>query len=111
MRSMPIDFAKLCILVAGFALPLAAHSAEPAPGPCDQIKTACKSAGFVEGDYQQGYGLWVDCVDPIMQGKKQPPKADKPLPSVDPALVAACKQKHPNFGEGKKAPPPPPKGT
>jgi len=111
MRSMPISLAKLCTLVVGFALSLAAQSAEPAPEPCDQIKAACKSAGFVEGDYKLGYGLWVDCIDAIMQGKKQPPKADKPLPSVDPQLIAACKQKHPNFGEGKKAPPPPPKGT
>jgi len=100
MRSIPISPAKLCTLVVGFTLSLAAQSA--APGPCDQIKATCKSAGFVEGDYKQGYGLWVDCIDPIMQGKTQPKKADKPLPSVAPSLIAACKQKHPNFGEGKK---------
>jgi hypothetical protein len=62
MRSIPISPAKLCTLVVGFTLSLAVQSAEPSPGPCDQIK-------------------------------------------------AACKQKHPNFGEGKKAPPPPAKGT
>ncbi len=110
MRSIPIEFAKLCTFVAGFAVSLAAPAGQ-APGPCDQIKTACMSAGFVEGDYKQGYGLWVDCIDPIMQGKKQPAKADKPLPSISSAVIAACKQKHPNFGEGKKAPPPPAKGT
>ena len=103
MRSIPISPAKLCTLVVGFTFSLAVQSAQPTtPGPCDQIKAACKSAGFVEGDYKQGYGLWVDCIDPIMQGKKQPAKADKPLPSVAPSLVASCKQKHPNFGEGKK---------
>jgi len=102
MRSMTMSLAKFCTLAAGLTLCWAVQSAEPAPGPCDQIKAACKSAGFVQGDYKQGYGLWVDCIDPIMQGKKQPAKADKPLPSVAPSLIAACKQQHPNFGEGKK---------
>ena len=101
MRSMPISLAKLGTLAVGFALSLAAQSAEAAPGPRDQIKATCKSAGFVEGDYKQGYGLWVDCIDPIMHGTKQPPKADKPLPSVSPQLIAACKQKHPDFGQPK----------
>jgi len=101
MRSMPISLAKLGTLVVGFALSVAAQSAEPAPGPCGQIKATCKSAGFVEGDYKQGYGLWVDCIDPIMHGTKQPPKADKPLPSVSPQLIAACKKKHPDFGQPK----------
>ena len=111
MRSIPISPAKLCTLVVGFTLSLAVQSAEPAPGPCDQIKAACKSAGFVEGDYKLGYGLWVDCIDPIMRGTGQPAKADKALPAVNPDLVAACRQKHSNFGEGKKAPPPPPANT
>ncbi len=111
MRPMPISPATLCTLVIGLTLPWAAQSAEPAPGPCEQIVAACTSAGFVKGDAKQGYGLYVDCVDPIMRGTTQPAKADKPLPPVSPALIAACKQKHPNFGEGKKAPPPPPKGT
>lgn len=94
--------ATLCTLLGGLALPLAALSADKAPGPCQQIVAACKNAGFVEGDYKLGYGLHVDCINPIMRGTKQPPKADKPLPSVSPGLVAACKQKHPNFGAGKK---------
>jgi hypothetical protein len=109
MRSMPISPAELCTLVIGFALSSAAQSATP--GPCDQIEAACKSAGFVEGDAKQGYGLWVDCVDPIMRGTKQPPTAIKPLPPVAPKLIAACKQQHPNFGEGKKATPATPKGN
>jgi hypothetical protein len=111
MRHMLISPAKLCTLVVAFALSLAAQSAEPAPVPCEQIVAACTNAGFVKGDAKLGYGLYVDCVDPIMRGATQPAKADKPLPSVAPEIIAACKQKHPNFGEGKKVPPPPPKGT
>jgi hypothetical protein len=110
MRKMPNSTATLCTLIAGFALPWTAQSAEPAT--CKQIIAACTSAGFVKGDAKLGYGLWRDCIDPIMRGTTQPPKADKPLPVVPPELIATCKQENPNFGEGKKAPPPPPpKGT
>jgi hypothetical protein len=102
MRHRLISRASICTLVIGLALPLAAHAANPAPGPCEQIAAACKSAGFVEGDYKKGYGLHVDCIKPIMSGTPQPPKADKPLPVISAQVVAACKQKNPNFGEGKK---------
>jgi hypothetical protein len=104
MRHTLISRASICTLVVGLALPMAAHAANPAPGPCEQIVTACKSAGFVEGDYKKGYGLHVDCIKPILSGTPQPPKADKPLPVISPQVVAACKQKNPNFGEGKKPP-------
>lgn len=72
-------------------------------GPCEQIKQACETAGFVKGQAKEGTGLWVDCIDPIMKGTAQPAKAKKALPTVDAGTVAACKAKHPNFGEGKQA--------
>jgi hypothetical protein len=72
-----------------------------APGPCKEIAEACKQAGFVQGDWKKGDGLWRDCVDPIIQGKTNVPGATKPLPTVDPKTVAACKAKHPKYGEGK----------
>ena len=72
-----------------------------APGPCNQIAAACKSAGFIQGDWKKGDGLWRDCVDPIIQGQTSVKGATKPLPSVDPTVVAACKAKHPKYGEGK----------
>jgi hypothetical protein len=106
MRHTLISRAGIGTLIVGLALPLAAYAANqanPEPGPCQQIVAACKSAGFVEGDYKKGYGLHVDCIRPIMNGTPQPPKADKPLPVISPQVVAACKQKNPNFGEGKKA--------
>lgn len=70
-------------------------------GPCHEIRKACLAAGFVEGDWKQGYGLWRDCINPTMQGLTSVPGATKPLPSVDPSLVSACKAKNPNFGKGK----------
>ena len=69
-------------------------------GPCKEIKEACQKAGFVYGEAKEGYGLWVDCIDPIMRGTAQPSKAKKPLPAVSADVINACKVKHPNFGEG-----------
>jgi hypothetical protein len=36
-----------------------------------------------------------------MRGTAQPAKAKKSLPTVGADVIAACKAKHPNFGEGK----------
>jgi hypothetical protein len=81
------------------ALLTCCSSAVWAAGPCEQIKNACLSAGFIPKDYKQGKGLWRDCVDPIMQAKTV--NSSIPLPAVNPRVVSACKAKHPNFGEGK----------
>lgn len=104
-------------MILAFAVGMAAPGAfaqEPArppgkpPGPCEQIVLACESAGFVKGDAREGYGLYRDCVEPIAQRTRQPARADKPLPAVPPDVIAACRQRNPNFGLGKHAGPPPP---
>jgi hypothetical protein len=105
MQRLLISRATLCGLVLGFALSLAVHSAEQPLRPCDQIIHICKQAGFVEGAYKKGYGLWLDCIDPIMRGTKQPAIADKRLPEVSSELIEACRQKDPKFGEHQKAQP------
>ena len=69
-------------------------------GPCKQIKEACTTAGFIKGDAKDGKGLWMDCVNPIMQGTTAK-KSVLPLPKIDAKVVADCKQKKPKFGEGK----------
>lgn len=89
-----------------FALPALAEGKEKgeghhAPGPCKEIAEACKQAGFIPGDWKKGDGLWRDCVDPLIQGVSSVPGATKPLPKVDAGVIAACKAKHPKFGEGK----------
>ncbi len=83
---------------AAFAAEQAKHEG---PGPCEQIVKACEQAGFVKGEYKKGYGLYSDCIDPIMQGKTTVPGATKPLPAVDPKVVEACKAKNPKFGSGE----------
>jgi hypothetical protein len=97
----------LCVLALGTSTSSrAAGAAGGPPGPCKQIADACKSAGFIPGDWKKGDGLWKDCVDPIMQGQASAPGATKPLPTVDPNLVAQCKAKHPKYGAGKAGTPP-----
>jgi hypothetical protein len=93
---MPIG--RLCILGVGLTIPFAATVARE-QGPCGQIVAACESAGFVRGAGREGAGLRVDCISPIMQGTPQPPRASKPLPQVDPQLVADCKASDPRFGQ------------
>ena len=73
-------------------------------GSCKEIKEACEKAGFVKGEAKEGYGLWVDCIDPIMKGAPQPGKAKKPLPAVAADSINACKAKHPEFGQGHGKP-------
>jgi hypothetical protein len=87
-------------LALSSAATTSAFAQQGQPEPCEQIKSACQSAGFIQGDAKQGKGLWMDCVNPIMQGKTAP-HAVLAVPSVSPSLISACKAKRPKFGEGK----------
>lgn len=91
---------SLALASSALAQAPAQKSNEP-PGPCKEIASACRNAGFIKGDWKKGDGLWRDCVDPIMQGKTAVPGATKPLPAVNASLVSACKAKHPKYGGGK----------
>jgi hypothetical protein len=100
--SMLSGLHKLC---TGPALAQATQPApaQPAPmrgGACAQIAAACKQAGFAPQAANTGAGLGVDCIRPIMAGTPQRKQATKPLPQIDPQVVAACKQQNPNFGMG-----------
>jgi N-acetylglucosamine-6-sulfatase len=86
------------VIVLGVAL---AAQAAVDQRPCQQIAAACREAGFVQGGAPDGSGVLADCVQPIMQGTAQPRRASKPLPRVDPQLVAACKAANPGFGESR----------
>ncbi|MEO5968571.1 MAG: hypothetical protein ABIQ95_01485 [Bdellovibrionia bacterium] len=95
---------KKIFLVFGVSLILSASAfaeGEKKHGPCKEIREACTKAGFKKGDWKNGDGLFRDCINPIMQGVTTVPSGKLPLPSVDAAIVAACKAKKPKFGEGK----------
>ena len=77
-------------------------SGERMQGACKKIVEACKAAGFVQGEWKTGNGLWKDCVDPIVQGTGPVAGATHALPTVDASAISECKSKHPKFGEGKR---------
>jgi hypothetical protein len=100
MRTVIIPLTVIGLLLAGpsaFAQPAEAASTA---GACAQITAACKQAGFVPQGATTGLGLVVDCIRPIIAGAPQRKKAAKPLPEVDPQVVASCKEQNPNFGKG-----------
>jgi N-acetylglucosamine-6-sulfatase len=111
MGQMLMRIGALCVLlVVGLAAPMAAPMAAPASrdqGPCDQIKAACQSAGFVPGGARTGSGLLADCLKPIIEGTGQPRRSRKPLPPVDAQVLAACQASNPSIGRGTTPPPEP----
>jgi hypothetical protein len=81
--------------------------AAPRQPACIEIMASCEQAGFVRGDAKAGNGLFIDCVIPIVRATPQRPRASKPLPQIDPKLVADCKIQNPSFGQRVARPPQP----
>ena len=100
MKASIVFYIAASFVSSAIAFGAPAQKGKP-QGPCHQVIEACENAGFVQGEYKEGYGLWRDCIDPIMQGKTAAPGTTKALPSVDANLVAACRAKHPKFGSGE----------
>jgi hypothetical protein len=98
MRATTIALTILGFLSTGLPAPLRAQP--PTGGPCAQITAECKQAGFEANGDKMGIGLAVDCIRPIIAGTQQRKQATKPLPQIDPGVVAACKAQRPNFGRG-----------
>src|SRR5580700_11345819 len=74
----------------GLDLVFTSNQARADSKACQQIRTACKDAGFVLGGGARD-GLLVDCYNPIVNGTSRPRAASIPLPTVDPQLVSACR--------------------
>ena len=122
MRATTLLLTLVSLLVTGLLSPSWAQPAQPAPAqspskgasPCAQIAVACKQAGFNPAGAKTGIGMVLDCIRPIMQGTPQRQQATKPLPQIDPQVVAACKEQNPNFGTAgaaKSQPTSKPSGT
>lgn len=83
-------------LFTALALPLHAH---PAAGdgkhPCQPLKKSCEAAGFVKGGHKAKKGLYIDCMQLLMDGKS--------VEGVTAAAdeVAACKAKKAEHGKYK----------
>jgi len=85
-------------IVVALGAALAAGGAA-ASGPCEQVATACRSAGFVQGGAKGGNGLVRDCVQPLLQGAAAPGAGGRALPQVDAQILAACRQQHRGYGD------------
>jgi hypothetical protein len=96
-----MKFATVLLATAPFALAESGRKCRPKQTACDAIKKKCEDSGFVLGKWSYGYGLWRNCINPIMQGKPNGPNAIYELPSVDPKLISDCKAKVPGFGAGE----------
>ena len=109
MRAATIPLTLASFLLTGVLSPLLAQPAQPAPAQpsskvgrtCAQIAAACKQGGLVRNGAKKGDGIVVDCILKIMVGTPQGVQGTKPLPQIDPQLVAACKQQSPNFGTAR----------
>ena len=105
MRQDSIPTTICAVILVGFGTVAITQPVQAqGSGPCAQIKAVCEQAGFKPGGAKEGVGLVVDCIRPIVEDKPQRPKAVKPLPQIDPQLVAACKSKNPKFGQPKDKP-------
>ena len=100
---MRIPIGTVGLLVCGIAASTAAAAAQE-QAACRQVRGACLSAGFMPGAAREGIGLQVHCIVPIMQARAQPPTARRPLPKVDPQLVANCKAGNARFGQSPVSP-------
>jgi hypothetical protein len=103
VNTIPLTLVSLLITLL---LAQAAQSAptQPIPWhPCARIAAACTQAGFVPYGGKRGLGIMSDCIRPIMLGTPPRVQATKALPQIDAQVVAACKERDPNFGKGSRA--------
>jgi lipoprotein-anchoring transpeptidase ErfK/SrfK len=97
MRQVAVPMSALALLACGMTATATTATAQSAE-PCVQIRLACQGAGFAPGAALDGIGLQVHCIMPIMQARPQPPSARRPLPDINPQLVADCRASNPGFG-------------
>src|ERR1700728_4042844 len=80
-----------------------------AQAPCEQIRTACKNAGFVQGG-PIGERLVLDCFNPLVFGERPPKGLSRPLPQIAPELASACKNRQVSKQSSNANAPSPPVG-
>ena len=85
MRRTLVHVLIMLMMLFGLNLVFTGNQVRADQAACDQIKAACKNAGFVLGGGARN-GLLLDCFQPIVQGTAQPKSASRPLPSDKPAI-------------------------
>ena len=89
-------------IIALILISVPAFAQQAGDTSCKQVVAACEKAGFTQRDAKNGKGLYLNCVNLIMQGQRQPEKAALSLPILNESVVIDCKKKHPKFGENFK---------
>lgn len=89
-RRTLVHILTMLLMLPGLNLAFADNQVRADQAACEQIRIACKNAGFVLGGGARN-GLLVDCFQPIVQGTAQPKSASRQLPNVNPQLVNACR--------------------
>jgi hypothetical protein len=64
-------------------------SAQAQPSSCEDIRKACRNAGFVLGG-PEGDRLLRDCFEPIVQGTARPAGGARSLPNVPAQWASTC---------------------
>jgi hypothetical protein len=90
-RGTLVHVLTMLVMLFGLNLVIRDNQVRADQASCDQIKAACKNAGFVLGGGARN-GLLLDCFQPIVQGTAQPKSAARPLPKINPQLVNACRE-------------------
>jgi hypothetical protein len=91
MRRTLVHVPMLLLMLFGFCLVFTGNQVRADRAACEQIKAACRDAGFVQGGGARN-GLLLDCFQPIVQGSAQPKVATRALPRINPQLVDACRR-------------------
>jgi len=68
---------------------LSTGSAQAQLSSCENIRKACRNAGFVMGG-PEGDRLVRDCFEPIVQGAARPAGGARPLPNVPTQWASSC---------------------
>jgi hypothetical protein len=80
----------MAMMVIGANLAFSDSQVRADQASCEQIRAACKDAGFVQGGGPRD-GIVLACFNPIVQGTPQPKAATLPLPHVSTEMVNACR--------------------
>jgi len=91
MRRTLVHVLILLMVIFGLNLFFTGDRVRADRAACEQIRAACKNAGFVLGSGARN-GLLLDCFQPIVQGAAQPKSATRPLPKINRQLVDACRE-------------------
>ena len=104
----PILSFILLMIVFGLGVVFTGTQLHADRASCEQIRTACRNAGFVPGGGARD-GLLADCFNPLVRGTPRPRATSLPLPKINPQLVNACRAGNdaapPATGDKPVAPP------